>query len=152
MSEPSIRPKVVALVRRGDEILVFKWHDRARDETYFCPLGGGIEFGERGVETLRRELLEEIGIEVASATYLGLLENIFLLEGRPQHELVLVYETVLAEDERLRGSKVEGACEGEVPLEVFWMPLSFFEEKRAPLYPEGLLDMIRGRAASPRAI
>jgi 8-oxo-dGTP pyrophosphatase MutT (NUDIX family) len=152
MSEPSIRPKVIAVVRRGDEILVFKWHDRARDETYYCPLGGGIEFGERGVEALRREMLEEIGLEVRSATYIGLLENIFRLEGRPAHELVLVYETVLADDERLRGSRVEGAREGEVPLEVSWMPLTFFQEKKAPLYPEGLLDMIRGRATPPLAI
>jgi 8-oxo-dGTP pyrophosphatase MutT (NUDIX family) len=64
---------------------------RPRRRYFYRRLGGAIEFGERAVHTLRRELNEEIGEEIADLHYLATLENIFTFNGRPGHEIVLVY-------------------------------------------------------------
>jgi len=91
MTNEQIRPLALGIVWRGDELLVFEAHDRIKNETYYRPLGGGIELGERGHETLRREFREEIDVELASARYLATLENIFTCNGARGHEIVLLY-------------------------------------------------------------
>jgi 8-oxo-dGTP pyrophosphatase MutT (NUDIX family) len=44
---------------------------------YYRPLGGGIDFSETGEEAARRELREELGVELGSVRFLGFLENLF---------------------------------------------------------------------------
>ena len=53
-----IRPLAICLFSRGDQILVAEGFDPVKDETFYRPLGGAIEFGERAVQTLARELSE----------------------------------------------------------------------------------------------
>ncbi len=50
-------PRAVAIVRRGDEVLVIKRHVRGRD--YAVLPGGSVEPGETFEEAAERELLEE---------------------------------------------------------------------------------------------
>lgn len=52
----AIRPIAIGIFRRDEEILVGHAHDVLRGEHYCRPPGGGIEFGERAAETLRREI------------------------------------------------------------------------------------------------
>ncbi|WP_336359940.1 hypothetical protein [Haladaptatus sp. ZSTT2] len=47
MSWRKIRPVVLGLVRRNDEVLVGRGYDPEADEVFWRPLGGGMEFGER---------------------------------------------------------------------------------------------------------
>ena len=54
MTEPGIRPKVVCVFRRGDEILVGSHYDRVKEERFYGPPGGGIEFQEYAADALRR--------------------------------------------------------------------------------------------------
>lgn len=87
---------------------------------------------------MRRELREEVGLEARSIRYVATLENIFVHEGTPGHELVLLYEVEL---------------DGELPEapfrvldsddDVVWMPLDAFAEDGPPLYPDGLLELLR---------
>lgn len=73
---PQIRAIAIGVIRRGDEILVYEGHDPSNGETFHRTLGGGIDFGETGVEALAREFREEIGCDLEDARYLGTLENI----------------------------------------------------------------------------
>ena len=138
----AIRPIAIAVICRGDRILVFEGRDDVKGETFYRPLGGGIDFREQGADAVRRELREEIGAELREVRYLGLVENIFTLDGRPRHELVLVFQAELVDDPRFDGERVEGAMENGVPLVVAWKPLSLFAEGEERLYPTGLIDML----------
>ncbi|MCA9941424.1 MAG: NUDIX domain-containing protein, partial [Anaerolineales bacterium] len=58
-----IRPLVICLFRHKNHILVMEGYDPVKQQTFYRPLGGGIEFGEHSAIALRRELREELGAE-----------------------------------------------------------------------------------------
>jgi len=62
---------VAAVIRRGDRILVTRRHDHAdRGGQWEFP-GGKVEPGEGEPDALRREILEELGCEVAVGALLA---------------------------------------------------------------------------------
>lgn len=66
MSSQTIRPVALGVIRRGEEVLVSELYDPNEDYHFYRPLGGGIEFGELGHETLKREFDEELGVELTN--------------------------------------------------------------------------------------
>jgi 8-oxo-dGTP pyrophosphatase MutT (NUDIX family) len=138
-----IRPIAICIFNHNGKILVFEDYDPSKSETFYRPLGGGIEFGEYSVETVRRELMEEIGAKVKDLVYLGTLENIFIFNGTPGHEIVQVYDGVLAES-GLYGQSVISGHEADVglPMKVIWKSLEEFDPGKSILYPDGLLELL----------
>jgi len=144
--KPRIRPLALCVFRRDDKIFVSQGFDRLKDSTFFRPIGGAIEFGERGHETIVREVMEEIKAEVTDIHYLGTLENIFEHEGNPGHEIVLVYDGRFVDD-KLNDDAivVRGEDDNVMLFDAMWKPLDFFhEDDTPPLYPDGLLDLLSG--------
>jgi ADP-ribose pyrophosphatase YjhB (NUDIX family) len=137
-----IRPIAICVLRRGDEILVMEARDESRDLTFYRPLGGGIEFGERSDVAVRRELLEEIGAELEELSLLTIFENLFEFEGEAWHEIVFVYEASLA-DPSLYDRRSFVVKEETGTLPGIWRRLSEFDMASAPLYPDGLLAFLR---------
>ena len=148
MKEGQIRPIAIGIFRRDDQILVFEGYDPAKGETFYRPLGGAIEFGEYGHQALAREVREEIDTEIENLRYLGLSENLFTFAGQVGHEIVLIYEGDLVGDAICERDLVMGREDDGSPLKVVWAPLARFERGEAPLYPDGLLDLLLAQAAS----
>ncbi|WP_439102394.1 NAD(+) diphosphatase [Congregibacter sp.] len=66
---PRISPCVIMLITRGDEMLLAR---NARfPRPMYSSLAGFIEAGESAEDTLRREVREEVGVEVAEIEYFG---------------------------------------------------------------------------------
>ncbi len=139
-----IRPLALCVFRRGDKIFVSQGYDSHKDQTFFRPIGGKIEFGERGADAVVREVREEIGAEVADLAYLGTLENIFTYEDKRRHEIVMIYDgRFLNPGLYLEDIKVQGIDDGDILYEATWKRLDFFLQADAPpLYPTGLLDLL----------
>jgi 8-oxo-dGTP pyrophosphatase MutT (NUDIX family) len=142
-SAEHIRPIVVCVCRRGERILVFEGRDSVKQQTFYRPLGGGIEFGERGEEGVRREFREELGAELLEVHFLGMLGNVFTCEGRRGHEIVLVFDGRLAEASLYEKEVFAGDEEG-TPFRAMWKSLDEFGPGKAPLYPDGLLELLKG--------
>jgi len=142
-----VRPIAIAVVWRAESLLVFEAYDSSKGETFYRPLGGGIEFGEYGRDAIVREMREEIGAELLDVNYLGMLENIFTYERRRGHELVLVYEAALATTAIYAREELVAHEDNGASFKVVWKPLRFFQSRAAPLYPDGLLDLLERRSA-----
>lgn len=143
MTEHWARPVALGVIRVGDEVLVVRGHDRVKDETYFRPLGGTIEFGERAVDAVRRELREELGVGVTSSELLGVFENVFVVENRPGHEIDFVFDVSIRELDRLRSDAIVASEADGKAMTCMWMSLAEFRAG-ARLYPPGLLAVLEG--------
>jgi 8-oxo-dGTP pyrophosphatase MutT (NUDIX family) len=141
MKPGQIRPIAICVFRRDDKLLVGEHYDTVKKETFYRPLGGAIEFGERGPECVVREIREEIGAEIKELNYIETIENIFVCGGRPGHEIVLVYEARLVDSHLYEVESVRCKENGDEFVAV-WKPMRTFRDREAPLYPEGLLNLL----------
>lgn len=66
---PKLAPCIIVLVTRGEEILLARSSNFRSG--FFSTLAGFIEPGESAEEALRREVMEEVGVEVDNLEYLG---------------------------------------------------------------------------------
>jgi 8-oxo-dGTP pyrophosphatase MutT (NUDIX family) len=137
------KPRVVALalIRRPgtNEVLVSNSRDETIGVRFQRLFGGGVEFGERGEEALRREMREELGVELGPARLVGVVENLFVFEGLPGHELMLVYETEFADPELYSKEEFKG-IEAEPKIGV-WRDLDH-PDPGTPLYPAEILKRL----------
>jgi NADH pyrophosphatase NudC (nudix superfamily) len=132
-----IRPVALAVIRRGDELLVFEGRDDVKSETYYRPLGGGIEFGELAEDALRREFREELAAELVNVSFLGVLQNVFTVFGRASHEIVFMFEAELADRSWYERDDLGTIIdEGS---QVFWRD---FTRGDLILYPAGLRELM----------
>jgi 8-oxo-dGTP pyrophosphatase MutT (NUDIX family) len=136
----TIRPIAIAVIRRGNEILVFKEHDPIRDHTYYRPLGGGIEFAEFAEDALKREFIEELNEPLTDIRPLTVLESIFVLKGAMKHEHVFVYEAAFADLSAYDRTDLKIIDDPE--SEVMWVAVEDFKGHKLTLYPRGLLALI----------
>lgn len=140
-----IRPIAICVFLKDNRILAAEGYDPVKDEHFYRPLGGGIEFGESSKATICRELREEVNIEVDSdsLTYLGALENIFTFNGAPGHEIVFVYDGTPKEPEAYEQAVITGKEANGEDIRAVWMDLDEFGEGKCILYPTGLLELLR---------
>ena len=66
---PRLSPSIIVLVHKGDEVLLGRNHLFPPD--LFSTLAGFVEPGEAIEETVRREVFEEVGLEVGDLAYRG---------------------------------------------------------------------------------
>jgi 8-oxo-dGTP pyrophosphatase MutT (NUDIX family) len=137
-----VRAIAIGVIHDADRLFVAEGHDSVKDQTFYRPLGGSIEFGEAAADAVQREFLEESGSAVSQPTYIGTLENRFVNDGIEGHEIVLVFATDFVDPALRAVDSVACREESGTPFTARWVPMSVFREGRAPLYPDGLLEMV----------
>lgn len=135
-----IRPLALAIIWRGDQILVSQGYDHQKQQSYYRPLGGGIEFGECASDALLREFREEIDADLTNLQYLNVIENIFEYEGKAYHELVMVFQADFADHSFFEKEEFE-VVEQTTVEKGYWKSMADFDEK-TPLYPMGLTALL----------
>jgi len=79
--------RVVGVVVHGNSVLLHQ----AEGEDFWVFPGGRAEFGEPAEQTLRREIREEIGVQVEIVRLLWFVENFFTFAGKRYHEIALYF-------------------------------------------------------------
>jgi ADP-ribose pyrophosphatase YjhB (NUDIX family) len=136
-----IRPIALCVFKQGDRLLLEENYDAVKKETFYRPLGGGIEFGEPSRDAAIREIKEELGAEITNLQLLGIIENIYTYNGQPSHEIAVNYIADLVDQSFYDRPEIEVNDNG-VPSRAFWKYLGDFVDGRYPLYPDGLLDLL----------
>ncbi len=132
---PQIIVKAMCIFRRLDGKLLFsRGYDSGKQEAFLRPLGGHVEFGETGEETIRREMQEEVRCDALDVRFLSVIENRFTYNGKQQHEIILVYEGKLA-DKTLYEKERFAFKEGERDAEAGWYSRADIGKERLHVYP-----------------
>lgn len=142
-----IRVIAIAVISRPSDgaLLVFDGYDTVKRELYHRPLGGGIEFGETAEAAVRRELHEELGVELDDIAPLGFLENLFTCDGRAGHQIVAVFSARLVDTSLYTRDEIAFVDNG-VAGTACWLTRAAFRSEQnpqgPPLYPDGLASLL----------
>mmetsp|Transcript_22145 Transcript_22145/g.68187 ORF Transcript_22145/g.68187 Transcript_22145/m.68187 type:complete len:195 (+) Transcript_22145:449-1033(+) len=138
----SIRPVALAVIRRPRDgaVLVFE----GGNGKFHRPLGGGIEFGETAERAVHRELKEELGAELTDVRRIGVLENLFWLDGARGHEIVFVFAAAFKDTELYDLERLAYVEDDEQSEAIWVLPADARANPDGPpLYPDGLLALLR---------
>ncbi|WP_231688047.1 NUDIX hydrolase [Bacillus sp. FJAT-18017] len=128
--------------KKGDSILVCEGFDQVKQDYYYRPIGGGIEYGETSSEALEREVLEEIGANIINIKHLGTIENIFTYNGDLGHEIVFVYDAEFVDKSFYEKSTFIGIEDNGQRIKLSWKPLNSFADNKLRLVPEELVTLL----------
>lgn len=138
-----IRPIAICVFQHDGRILAAEFYDSLKEQRFYRPLGGAIEFGEFSIDTVKRELIEELGAAVTDLRYLGTLENIFTYDGQTGHEIVMVYDGSFVDRSLYEQAILNGTDDDDTPVRAVWVNLADCAASGAPpVYPTGLLELL----------
>jgi 8-oxo-dGTP pyrophosphatase MutT (NUDIX family) len=132
-----IRTIVIGIFRRDDQLLVCEGFDKVKKNYYYRPPGGSIEFGERAEDALKREIQEELGAEIDIWLFRGSLENIFVCDGMPGHEIVLIYEAKFRDSNFYQRNELSAVEDNGEVFKAVWKGKNDFDADHR-LVPEGI--------------
>jgi ADP-ribose pyrophosphatase YjhB (NUDIX family) len=141
---PRIIVKVMAVLPNAARThhLVLVGRDPTKTSDVFHRLlGGHLEFHETALDGVVREVMEETGTTLVEPRLLGVLENRFVYNGEPGHEVVFVYTGRLADPDVVPPEGATLSDEG-IPMPVVWRALDASGDELPPLYPDGLDDLL----------
>lgn len=106
---------------------------------YHRLIGGGVEHGETHSAAIRREVSEELSATIRDLRHLGVVENIFQIDGEIGHEIVFVYTGCLDPEPATTGATLTESDGSVVP--VVWR--SFDDGAgHLPVYPAGVMQLL----------
>ncbi|MFM9276534.1 NUDIX hydrolase [Paenibacillus jiagnxiensis] len=135
------RASSLCIIRRGASILLEEFPEEDGVIT-FRPVGGTIEYGEDSKSAVKREVKEEINVDIIEPKLIGIIENIYPYDGQIGHEYDFIYEAYFGCADDYQKDVFTGV-EGERRFHAVWKNLSdFVGNSRYRLVPDGLYEML----------
>ncbi|EXB25322.1 NUDIX domain protein [Acinetobacter baumannii 1437282] len=134
----AIKTKALCIFRYQDKVLLSQGYDPSKDEIYFRPIGGGIEFGETSTQAIVREVFEEIQQQIRKSRLLGVLENLFTFDGQQGHEIVFVYEAEFIDSHIYKQHHIQGCETNGHTYIAQWLSREQIALNQYPVYPKGI--------------
>ena len=114
---------VYGVIVKNDKVLLVKKSRGAYTGQYDLP-GGSIEHGEKPVETLKREIMEEVGVKVKNYRIMDAnsvvvdWDNPYINEREHMHHIGIIY------DVEIEDGNIKTDADGLDSLGAVWYPLS----------------------------
>jgi 8-oxo-dGTP pyrophosphatase MutT (NUDIX family) len=139
-----IRNIAICLIEHDNKLFVGEGRDDVKGETFYRPLGGGIEFGELAAQTAIREFKEELNAEIQVLSYCSTLENIFEFNGIKAHQIVIVLQARFV-DSAFYGLDNITCIDDNGEFVAKWIDKEEFYSGRKILYPAGLTAYLKNQ-------
>ena len=111
---PAVSAAAILLREDGHGLFIRRSHEPAIGRLAF--VGGFVDAGETPEVALRREVREEVGVELAAIDYLGSQPNTYAYRGVTYHVVDLIFVARLAADAAPRTLDGVAAIEWHDPL------------------------------------
>jgi ADP-ribose pyrophosphatase YjhB (NUDIX family) len=141
--------RIAGLILHKDQILL----TRDNDGPYYYLPGGKLRLNETSIETIVREMQEEIQETVKVERLLWVVENFFQEQRNHAfyHEFSLYYLLSIPETSKILEKPVTTFYEAnQVKIEMKWVPLN--ELKGLPVFPEFLKERVFSLPQTPEHI
>lgn len=141
-----LKAKSMGIFVSNGRVLAEPGLDSANGNRYLRLLGGHVEFGERSDETLKREMMEELGTDIEVVALMDVIENIFTYEGETCHEIDFLYHATF-KDRTFYDREEIPNIEPHKNDVSHWTPIADVLEGRVTLYPPADYARIFGEIA-----
>jgi 8-oxo-dGTP pyrophosphatase MutT (NUDIX family) len=128
--------RTAAVIIRGSRVLVTKG---VADEFWYLP-GGRVELLEPAREALIREIREELAVEARVGRLIWIVENFFVFQGVPNHEIGLYFLVDLPENDNVPDTAEFRGCEEHNPTVFRWFDLQ--DLRGVEIYPAFLREAL----------
>lgn len=135
-----IKVKAICVIQHGADIFVSKAYDSVKEDFYYRPIGGTVEFGEYTKETIVREIFEELNTEIINIEIIKIIENIFSCDGIDGHEIMFIYSGDFRDHSFYENKKYVLIEDNGDEFEAEWINCNKFLNKELRLVPEGLQE------------
>ena len=137
-----IKVKAICLFRNNNMILVSENWDTQKRENYYRPLGGKVEFGEHTIETIKREIKEELGSEIKDIKLETICENIFVCDGFNGHEIMYIYDAKFLDQGMYLKKTFEIVESDGLKYKALWIDINEIKIRKVRLVPEPLNEYL----------
>jgi 8-oxo-dGTP diphosphatase len=114
----TLRLRVCGVCQFGDKYLLANHTGLNPEGDFWCPPGGGVEFGETIEEALKREFLEEANLQIEKVEFLSVYEFI----QKPLHAVELFYSVKIVAGDLKTGKDPE--MYRQILKEVKWLAIN----------------------------
>ncbi len=111
-----VRVRVCGICLQDDKMLLVRHQPTIKNKAFWAPPGGGLQFGESIADCLKREVLEETGLEVEVIRFLFV--NEFMQP--PLQAIELFFEIRVIGGSIKKGQDPEAAPDKQLIEEVTW--------------------------------
>lgn len=111
------------------------------NSNHYALIGGRVEIGENSLDTVKREIKEEIGKDIEITGYVSTIENFFTMDGLKYHEIMFVYKIEFANEEDKNIEYTMKNIEGKDYLQYEWIDLDKIDD--CPILPVVIKDILK---------
>lgn len=129
--------RAACIIKHNNKIL---FH-RNIESDHYCIIGGRIAIGENSEQTVKREMLEELGKEIEITGYASTIENFFEMENQKYHEIMFIYFAEFKDEEDKKIEHTLENCEGNDYLKYEWIDIDKVQDY--PILPKVLKEIIK---------
>ena len=133
-----IRVRVCGICIEQDKILMVKHLIVGKQDYLWAPPGGGVKFGESAKACLKREFLEETGLEILIGDFLFVYE----FKEPPLHAVELFFEVKRLGGKLIKGHDPEMSPENQIIHQVSFLSMEALK-KENPLQIHGVFRNIK---------
>lgn len=135
--------KALGVPWQGNRLLASEVYDSHGNAVGVRPLGGTVEFGENSDTALKREFLEELGIEIEVLSGPTVIENLYEFEGESGHEIIFVFNIRFVSDDYEHHEAISfNESDGTSGI-ARWYAVDDLDRPGSPrLYPSGLKALL----------
>ena len=114
---------------------------RNLNSDHYAILGGRIAIGENSEETVKRELVEELGKEIEITGYVATIENFFEMKGSKYHEIMFIHKAEFVDEADKNITETMENLEGKDYLKYEWIDIDKID--KYPLLPEVMKKVLK---------
>lgn len=131
--------RAAGIIIHNNKILTHK----SINKDHYALIGGRVQIGEDSETTLKREIMEEIGKEIAITGYICTIENFFEMNSEKYHEIMFVHKAEFINEEDKKIEDTLKNVEGKEHLRYEWIDLDKIEEY--PIMPQAIKEILKNK-------